>query len=81
MPIFGYFYKKAFFVVPHRGNIQDLRGKEYHTCNALHTKLRGGLSNTPAFYPELARFECCHNGDSTEFHILLTVHHAMILGK
>jgi len=51
MPIFGYFYKKAFFMVPHRGNMQDLRRKEHRT------ELGGGLSKTPALYSEPARFE------------------------
>lgn len=44
-------------MVPQRGNIQDLRGKEHHACSALHTLLRGGLSNTPALHSEPARFE------------------------
>jgi hypothetical protein len=44
-------------MVPHRGNIQDLRGKEHHTCSALHTERRGGLIITPTLYSEPARFE------------------------
>jgi hypothetical protein len=44
-------------MVPRRGNIQDLRGKEHHTCSALHTERRGRLGNTPALYSEHTRFE------------------------